>query len=446
MAEIKAFKGTVYNNEKFSSLKDVTTPPYDVITKAEQEDFYQKSDYNIIRLILGKESDLDNLSDNRYTRAAGYFKKWCDDGVLVKDDEEAIYVYQQDYHLADGTMKTRTGFIALTRIEDFSTGKILPHEKTLSGPRSDRLKLMESCHSNFSQIFSLYSDKELKVDTIINESIANMAPDIEVTDDANIAHRIYRISDKDTISGIVSLLKDKNLFIADGHHRYETALTFRDLNRKNGDLPYDSPYNYVMMYFSNMDSDGLLVFPTHRVLFNLQDSQVDFLKSEVGKFFTVIDMPYTEENEPAVFKELINRLEKEGGEKHAFGMYIKGESVYRLLVLDDKSGIAPILKDDMPESLKSLDVTVLHSVLIDHLLGVGTAAQEKQENLKYVKSAEKAVELVKSGDYQVTFLLNPTKIEQVKDVASSGNKMPQKSTFFYPKLLTGLVINRLNSK
>ncbi len=444
MADIKPFRGIVYNEENVSSLKDVTTPPYDVITKEEQERFYAESAHNVVRLILGRQGELDNSNDNRYTRAAAFFGDWLSAGVLTRDDDELIYLYQQDYKGADGTMKTRTGFIALARLEDFSSGKILPHEKTLAGPRSDRLKLMEACHSNFSQIFTLYSDKELTVNALLSNCSRGAAPDMEVTDDAGVTHRIFKIGDPDAIAKIVRIMKEKNLFIADGHHRYETALNFRNIMRKRRDIPADSPYNYVMMYFSNMDDDGLVVFPTHRVLFNLQGYQMDFLKSEVGKYFTVTTYPFSGNDEESVTNEFYSKLEEEGGSKHAFGMYCKGDDHYSLLVLDDGGKVDGILPDDMDANLKSLDVTILHSVLIDHLLGVGTAAQENQENLKYVKESGKAIRLVKDGDYQVAFILNPTKIEQVKAVASSGNKMPQKSTFFYPKLLTGLVINKLD--
>jgi len=445
MAKIRPFKGTIYNKDVISDLKDVTTPPYDVITPAEQDNFYKKSEHNVIRLILGKKTDQDSSSDNRYTRSATFLNDWLTSNALIDEKDEAIYVYKQDYTLDDGTVMTRTGFIALTRLEDFSSGKILPHEKTLSGPRADRLRLMESCHSNFSQIFSLYSDKELTVDNIMENAVSGNAPDMDVTDDAGITHRIFKVTDPEAIKSVVANMDDKRLFIADGHHRYETALNFRNLNRKNGDMPEDSPYNFVMMYFANMDSEGLVVFPTHRVLFNLQDYQVDFLKSEICKFFTVTGFPFSENNESEVLERFTKELEKAGETAHAFGMYIKGDTTFHLLVADCPEKFESILSGDMSESLKGLDVTVLHSVLIDHLLGVGTAAQEKQQNLKYVKSSEKAIDLVKNDDFQVAFLLNPTKVEQVKAVASAGEKMPQKSTFFYPKLLTGLVINRLNT-
>ncbi|MFC1856075.1 DUF1015 domain-containing protein, partial [Thermodesulfobacteriota bacterium] len=400
---------------------------------------------NVIRLILGNMSDGDNEKNNRYTRAASFLEQWLSEGALTQDESDSIYVYMQDYRMVDGTLKTRTGFIALAKLEDFSSGKILPHEKTLSGPKTDRLNLMKSCHCNFSQIFSLYSDKSLSIDQLIAKSIEGKNPDMDVTDVADIRHRIFRVSDAGTVSKVVSLMKDKRLFIADGHHRYETALNFRNYNSENGELPADSPYNYVMMYFANMDNDGLVVFPTHRVLFNLDNDQINFLKSEVDTYFSVVDFPFNKENELSVRDEFAERLTAEGETKHAFGMYVKGDKSYHLLIAEDTQKIESVLRDDMDSSLRELDVTVLHSVIIDHLLGVGTKAQENQENLKYVKNVDKAIELVKDGDFQVTFLLNPTKIDQVKSVASAGNKMPQKSTFFYPKLLTGLVINKLNS-
>jgi uncharacterized protein (DUF1015 family) len=444
MAEIKPFKGIVYDKEKIDDLKDVTTPPYDVITKAEQDGFYAKNEYNVIRLILGKESEHDSLSDNRYTRSAEFLENWLSSGVLKQDETDSIYAYQQSYHLPNGTMKTRIGFIALIKLEDFSSGKILPHEKTLSGPKSDRLNLMKSCHCNFSQIFSLYSDKKLKVDNIIEESILGKQPDMHVTDALKTFHAIFRISDAEVISRIAALMKDKNIFIADGHHRYETALNFRDHIRKEIDTPETSPYNYVMMYLSNMDSDGLAVFPTHRVLFNLPERQIGFLKANIDKYFTVTDFPFTKKNEKDVLDELSSKLESAGKKNNAFGMYCKDDDSYKLLVADDMSKIEPVIKKDMAESLKGLDVTVLHSVIINHLLGISTESQEKQENLRYVKGSHNAVKLIKEEDYQIAFLLNPPRVEQVEAVASSGNKMPQKSTFFYPKLLTGLVINKLN--
>ncbi len=445
MAEIRPFRGVVYNKEKVADLADVTAPPYDVISSAEQDAFYEKSDYNVIRLILGKKDESDNAEDNRYTRAAVFLRDWLESGALVQDERDSIYVYEQDYKMPDGSMMTRGGFIALTKIEDFSSGKILPHEKTLSGPKRDRLNLMESCHCNLSQIFSLYSDKELTVDNILKGQTSSANADMEVTDPAGITHRIFKVTDADTIAKVVNAMADKNLFIADGHHRYETALNFRDSVRDRQELPPDSLYNYVMMYFANMDDEGLVVFPTHRVMFNLSEEQISSLKSQVGDFFTVTDFPFTSESEVTARKELYARLEEAGETKHAFGMYCAGDSKYSLLVVADSAKVESIFAADMNNSLKKLDVTVLHSALINHILGVSVEAQEKQTNLKYVKDADKAIQFVNDGEFQLTFLMNPTKVEQVKEVASTGNKMPQKSTFFYPKLLTGLVINKINS-
>ena len=445
MAEIKPFKGITYNKEKISDLKDVTTPPYDVISKEDQKGFYSKSEYNVIRLILGEEKESDDQENNKYTRAASFLKEWLSSGVLKKAENDSIYLYRQDYDLPDGTQNTRTGFVALTKIEDFSSGKVFPHEKTLSGPRSDRLKLMESCHCNLSQIFSLYSDKELAINRLFIAKLSGRRPDMEVTDKENTTHRIFKIDDPETISRVANIMEGKSLFIADGHHRYETALNFRNIMRSRQEIQKDSPYNYVMMYLSNMDDEGMTIFPTHRVLFNFQDKQIDSLKTKMSEYFNVIEFPFNEENEREVRKEFYERLRSEGEKTHAFGMYRAGDDSYTLLVVDDKTKIEAVFNEDMAESLKDLDVTVLHSAVIGHILGISVKAQEDQENQKYIKGSDKAIQLVKDGEFQVAFLMNPTKIEQVQAVATSGNKMPQKSTYFYPKVLTGLVINQLNS-
>ena len=441
MAEIIPFRGVLYNPAKVGDLGKVMAPPYDVIPPKKQDALYERHPNNVIRLILGKTTHEDKEGSDRYSRSAADFQKWLNEGVLSHDERPAIYYYTQTYSLKDGRTQARKGFLALSRLVDFGKG-IHPHEKTLSGPKADRLKLMQACDANFSSIFSLYSEPSLSVNKLLDGAVAGRKPDIDVTDDDGIVNKVWRVDDLKVVAAVTEGMKDKALFIADGHHRYETALNYRNMQKEKAqNYTGTEPYNYVMMYFSNMDDEGMTIWPTHRVVHSLENFDPDAFVAKCGQHFTISEFPYTKADEPRVREKFLKELEASGAKAVALGLHIRARDIYYLMSIKSPDVMTKAFGDSIPEVFKSLDVTVLHSLIFAKILGMTQEAQEKQENLLYVKSYDEAIAACSNDNNQLVFLLNSTKIEQVKAVALAGFVMPQKSTYFYPKLLSGLTIN-----
>jgi len=423
LAEIKPFKGIFYNNI-VGNIASVVAPPYDVISEEDQKRLHKESKYNVVRLILPQGSPA-----SKYTIASKTFTEWLGQGVLVRDAEPAIYIYEQEYDFKT-TRKRRIGFIALAKIEDFSSGKIKAHEKTLKGPKADRLKLLRACRANFSQIFSLFSDPDLEIDNILSKH-TKTTPRIDIAIDG-VSHRLWNLSDAEEIEIITDIISNKSLFIADGHHRYETALNYRNEMRQiTGDNSGEAPFDYTMMMFVNMDSDGLSIFPTHRILKNLPKINFDKFRQNLEQVFDVESVSSS--------KKLFAGLE-ENASKHALGMYL-GKDSYYLLKVKDEDKLVELLHGDQSRAWKLLDVTILHQIIINRILGFGGTNVEK--GIKFTINEDEAINLVSSGKYQMAFFLNPTSINSVRAIADNGETMPQKSTYFYPKLLSGLVFNKL---
>ena len=444
MSEIIPFKGVLFNPEKVGDLSRVMAPPYDVISPKLQDELYSRHPNNIVRLELGKVNEGDSEGSDRYSRAASFLHKWLADGELIRDRRPAIYYYTQTYPLAGGNELTRKGFIALSRLQDFGKGSIHPHEKTLSGPKADRLRLMQACEANLSCIFSLYSEPGLGINEMLEETVRGSSPLMSVVDDEGIRNRLWRIDDQRVIAGISESMEGRPLFIADGHHRYETALNYRNLMKaKNGNHTGLEPYNFIMMYFSNMDDQGMTILPTHRVIHSLKNFDANVFINECKKYFDIEERPFDDRNELEVRKGFIDRVAVAGKSASAFGLFVRGGNVYRVLTLKAGDMMRKVFGDRIPEVFKGLDVTVLHSLILNRILGITQEAQEQQENIVYVKNCDEAISVGKKDANQLVFILNPTRIQQVKAVAEAGLVMPQKSTYFYPKLLTGLVMNIL---
>lgn len=441
MAKIAPFRAVRYNLEKVAEPVSVMAPPYDVISPELQEDLYRRSPYNLVRLILGKIEETDEETDNRYTRAADFFKAWQDEGILVRDTEPAIYLYDEEYFAEGIGPVVRRGFLALTRIEDFASGVVKPHEKTLSGPKTDRLHLTKACGANFSPIFGLYSDPCCVLEALTRDA-CSCQPDLNVTDDDGVQHRLWRVTDPDIISKAQGLLDKKPLFIADGHHRYETALNYRNFMREQvEEYSGKELFNYVLMYFANMEDQGMLIFPTHRLVHSLKDFHLPGFLAALNELFEVEarDLNLTD---PDARREARTILQQKGNESHTLALYAGGQSLY-YLTLRDPGTMDRFFDDKASKALRVLDVSILHRLILEHLLQITPEAQERQLNLKYVKNFDEPFESVQSGDFQLAFLMNSTRMGEVRDVANAGEKMPQKSTYFYPKLLTGLVLNKI---
>ncbi|MEE8484511.1 MAG: DUF1015 domain-containing protein [Nitrospinota bacterium] len=431
--QITPFKGYRYNAAIAGDTASLLAPPYDVISPDKQDKLYKKSDFNIVRLILGKTSPEDAQDDSRYTRASATLAGWVKKGALKQDEQPAIYVYSQTYTVA-GHIKTRTGFIARKRLEDFG-GSVLAHEKTFSGPKADRLNLTRACKFNFSQIFGLYTDAQKVTDGLMARAMKG-PPVIDVKlgnkeGENGERHALWPVTDPEWIKSLVDAMNDRTIFIADGHHRYETAVNFMKENtNEKGECPQDM--KYVMMYFTNTESDGLTILPTHRALQNISGFDMDEFIKKISGDFEVEPITSMNGNRNDDAEKLLAEKMKDAG-CVAFGVYTGGGK-YTLLKYKQAPEGGPLDK---------LDVGILHKRLFEKTLELGEEEQTDQSHIAYMKDAADAARRVDEGRSQLAFFLNPTPVELLREVASAGLKMPQKSTYFYPKLITGLVINPL---
>ncbi len=439
MAKVLPFKGIRYNQKIFSDLSQVTAPPYDVISPQGQKLYYDKHPDNIIRLILGMEYPEDSTAENKYTRAKNFFYSWLKNNILVYEDQPSIYFYTQEYKLKDNSsVKVRHGFISLVKLEDFSQGIICPHEQTLSAPKKDRLELMRNCEANFSQIFGLYEDKSFIMENELSHIYKN-EPTINIVDHEGTVNKLWKISDTETINKITILMSKKTIVIADGHHRYETALNYRNERKENNpNHTGNEPYNYVMFMLVNIDDPGLIILPTHRLIHNLPEINIAMFLEKLSEFFIVTRLK-TEDNPEST---IINRMEEIGKNKHVFGLYTE-KNEYYLLVLKDDKALERYSDHSKSKAWKELDVAILHNLIIEQFLDINHHHLKDGKHIVYNHNFNECVEKIKNKEFQLVLFLNPTRSNQVMEISGHGELMPQKSTYFYPKLLSGLVINRL---
>ena len=438
MAIISPFRAWRYAPGRVS-VQQVVTQPYDKITPAMQERYYQASPYNLVRIILGKRLPGDGDAENVYTRAAAEFQNWRQTGVLQRDPEPSIYRYSQTFwHPGSQATAERRGFIALGHIEEYSAGAVFRHEQTLAKPKADRLELLRANRAHFGQIFMLYSGAG-KVDSLLDSAAAPQiaSPEIEVTDEYDVVHRVWRISDPLVIASVQKEMRDKKLIIADGHHRYETALTYRNERRAEAEtgsgLPV--PYDSVMMTFVDMDRPGLVILPTHRVAFGLPSFSVARFQAETGRFFEV------EEVDAGIDAARATAILQQAGHDGTALLAVTAEAAF--LLHTPKANGSSVF-GNLSLRQQALDVVQLHKCLLEGVLKISEEAIRNQENVSYCREAADALMQVRSGKVQAAFLMNPVRMEQVRDIAFAGEVLPQKSTDFYPKLLSGLTIYALD--
>lgn len=425
MAEIKGYKGLRFNCEKAGKIEELVCPPYDIISDQQREEYIKTNPHNIIRLELPK-------GDDKYNKAAEILKDWLEKGILVKEDKPAIYIYEEEF-TAYGERKAIKGIICRVKLEKFSKGIILPHEFTLSKAKEDRLSLMKATNCNFSQIYSLYMDGGKNTLGKI-DSLSKSEPDIQLQDNDNVTHRMWIIKDEKAIADICSDFTDRKLYIADGHHRYETALNYRNYLREQGLAKEGDACDYQMMMLVDMEHPGLVVFPTHRLVRNLDSFNAERVIDGCKEYFDV-----TEHSDINTIESTLMELYNQG--KKAYAFYCGGSS-YKLLVLKDTNIIKKLLPN-ASTATQQLDVTILHTLILEKIFGIDAENMAKQINLTYTKIFDEAISSVQQGNSQCAFILNPTRVSEIREVASNGEKMPQKSTYFYPKMITGLVMNQL---
>jgi uncharacterized protein (DUF1015 family) len=407
VAKIYPFRTLQYVRDKIQ-IDKVVTQPYDKISSEMRERYYVLHPNNIVRIVSGKSAPDDSLGDNVYTRAAAYLKTWRENGILEQLAEPAFYVYFQKFAVPDsGEIRLRKGFVGLGHLENYSEKVVFPHEMTLTGPKQDRLELLRHTRTQFEQIFMLYEDPARTIDTLMDE-VARQEPQVRLTDEYDVEHMMWTLTDAGRIEYVRAQMADKKLIIADGHHRYETALAYRDeMQSQNGS-------DRIPMTFFNMDSPGLTILPTHRVLANLPGFQSEVLFKRAAGFF-----------------------ELSKADDATIGVFTDGElSGLRLKRSVDLAALMP----DLSDKQRTLDVVVLHRLLLEKCLGIDEEAVKKENYITYERERGAAINAVRQGRAQVAFLLNPTRLEQVRDIAYEGNVLPQKSTDFFPKVLSGLTM------
>ncbi len=441
MAKIIPFRGIVYNEAKAGAIADLVCPPYDIVSPSAQQELYRKSPYNVIRLEYGLESPGDTEDDNRYTRAAALANEWFNKGILRQGEVPAFYIYEMEYKVGENVKKLR-GIICLARIEDYDSGIVKPHETTLSGPKTDRLNLLRACRASFSQIFSLFSDPQGTIRDLLGKTAGR--PEMEVKHSDGVIHRVWSVTDRNDIEAVASEMADKPFFIADGHHRYDTALNYRNERRKAaGSFTGEEGYNYVAMFLARIEDPGLAILPAHRTLFNLTRFHPRRFEDDLNRYFNIERIDFDKKSEVKDRRTILDTMAHRADHAHVFGMRVKGEHSYYLLTLRNETDMDALLPDKSP-AYRRLDVSILHHLIIDKLLGIKMETHKLGLNIEYVKEADEADQQVHDGTADIVFFMNPTKVQEVKEVAAAGERMPQKATYFYPKLLTGLVMYKID--
>ncbi|MBW3538888.1 MAG: DUF1015 domain-containing protein [Planctomycetes bacterium] len=451
MAEVHPFRAWRYDLSQVGSLSDVTAPPYDVIDAREQKTLYERHPCNVVRLILNREEPGDAGPEARYTRAAEFLRHWKSEGILFREREDALYVYHQEFDW-DGRHYVRKGFLGRLRLEEFGTrggdppippltkggrgggGGVFPHEQTMSGPKADRLALTRACRMNLSPVFGLYPDEKTGVQTPLEEAIRGVTP-LEATDDLKVVHRMWPVTDAAAINRVRGLAADKPIFIADGHHRYETAINYRNELRAAGKLGGEQdPANFVLMHFVGMSDPGLAILPTHRLVSGMDGLTADAVREALAAHFELETIGSGSDAALGTWEAM--QIE---GRQGVFGFGTVADGTWQLARLTDASPMSELARDQS-EAWRALGVSLLHRLVLDHLLSRRSSGEMQ---FRYVHRLEEVTEAMAGRSCDLACLVSPAGIEHVREIASGYEKMPPKSTYFYPKLLSGLVLNPL---
>lgn len=447
MAEIFPFKAWMYNTAKVGELEKVLTQPYDKISPEMQARYHDLHPHNLVRVIKGKTTRNDDATNNVYSRAKNFLREWIDQRILVESNTPAIYAYGQEYEIpgSPGEKRTRKGFIALGRVVDYTAGIVFPHEQTLSAPKQDRLELLRQTRTHCECIFMLYSDPTHRIDQILEET-AQRPAGVRVVDEFGTVHSLWAITNEGRIQRIVEAMRNKKLIIADGHHRYETALNYRNERRAKERAPQEPvrPYDQTMMTFVNTERAGLTILPTHRVISNLVSFDLKKFLVDAQQYFHLKGFKFfTPEEKHQRREEFRRELTEVGQVFKTVGLYATGTSNFYLLRLKSDLNWSALLSG-VSERQRSLDVVILHKILLEKCLGITEAQVRAEQHIQYLREFDKGMERVDRGEAQLCFFLNPTPLEQVRDLALAGERLPQKSTDFYPKLLSGLTMYRVD--
>jgi uncharacterized protein (DUF1015 family) len=433
MADIRAFRAYRYDLGRAGALGDVIAPPYDVIDPTLQQALYDRSPFNVIRLILNKEEPGDTDANNRYTRAARCLRDWQQEGVLVQDSARSLYVYHQEFEV-EGRRHTRKGFLARVRLEPFGQGRIYPHEETLAGPKADRLKLFRATAMNLSPVFGLYPDDEGAVQAQLDAAVARSLP-LEATDHLGVVSRLWPVSDQRVVSAVTGLMGPQPVFIADGHHRYETGLRYLEERRQAGEVrDAETAPNFILMMLVSMSDPGLVILPTHRLVSGVPDLTAEQLRAALGEHFQVESVGRGDQ----AARDTWELLEADGGQE-LLGFGTVADDTWQTARFRSPQLMADLAPDHTP-AWRGLAVSILHVVVFNRLLPQKLGGQS---SCRYVHLLREVTDAVRAKDCQLAALVPPATMQHVADIAGNLEKMPPKSTYFYPKLLSGLVFNPL---
>lgn len=422
MTKIAPFRAISYNQEKIKDLAKVVCPPYDTISTQRQQYYHDLDPYNFIHILLGK----DIPGEDKYHRASNYFKDWLKNKILIQDEKPAIYFYSQQYNLK-GEKRMRLGFISLLYLNSFIFG----HEHTYLEPKEDRLKLLKKVKANLSPIFVLFSDRKRIIQRIYQEYVLDKKPFIDIVDDENVVQRLWRLDSPDILKQIQTKMQGENIFIADGHHRYEVACAYRDvMKRKQGGITEEEGFNYIMAYFTDAQSRGLTILPIHRMVKLDSKPDMSTLKLKLSDYFYVEEL---KDNTRFFFL-----MEKAGGTEHVLGVY--RDKKYWFLRLKNVK-ILDRMISDKSHLYRTLDVSILNYIILRKILGIDL---EDKERLLFSPQVHDLIEAVDKNTTYIAFFVNPVKTQQITSLALNNEKMPAKTTYFYPKVLSGLVINKFD--
>ena len=445
MAEIVPFRALRYNPQFVPDLKLVVAPPYDVISAEAQERYHARHPHNVVRLILAREGGQGAPGQDRYERAAWTFAAWQAEGILARDPEPGIYVAEQEFSMGEGHRIRRRGFMSLVRLASYDEKIVFPHEHTFAKYREDRLRLMRACPANLDPVFGFYPGQDGPIRAVLDRC-TEADPQVQVTDEDGIRHRLWILRDPAEVTSLARAFRDRPVIIADGHHRYETALNFRDERQARDTAPPEVQRcrldNFVLMYLVSAGDPGLVILPTHRVIRQRPLLAREALRQALERFFRIEAFPLDPGNPVMSLRIALADLHRRRRDAVAFGLYAGGREVLVLELADEAVIHSLVAAGHSPEYAR-LDVAILHRVVIEQILGIQPTGQA-DDSIHYTRDEAAALEAVASGEAHLALFQNPPRVEQVQAVALAGERMPQKSTFFYPKVLSGLVINPLD--
>lgn len=440
MARIAPFRAWRYNPEKVPDLAQVISPPYDVIDRREQQELHMRHPCNVIRLELGEELAGDDDRENRYTRAARFLRQWQRQEVLVRDPRPALYLYHHRFQGLNGDRLTRRGLVALLHLEPLDAGVVFPHEQTFPKHKKDRLALLRACRAQFNPIFSLFPDPRGDVMALLEPP--RPEPELRVLDDNGVDHLIWSLHEPRLIRAVVGAMEDRPVFIADGHHRYETCLRFQ--MEQGQEWNPKLPFNWTLMYLAPMEDPGLIIFPTHKLVKNLANFDSHSFLMDLSQDFQLEEISFSPNGESHARRGLMLRMKQLRQHGCAIGMALPGKAAYWILRPRDMCSSTGSLAH-LPECLRRLDVTILHELILKGRLGIDVGGQG-HSHLVFSHDLEEALELASDRRIQAAFFMNPIPVSALKEVAAAGCKMPQKATYFYPKLLSGLLIRTMEEE